>query len=215
MMFALTGRLRGRISRGSATLLYGIYKVILGTTVQWFPQTIQKKASQTQAPNISTARSDTIKYKKKASSKQHHRQKSAEVSDLFCVTWSSATMFSSGFRCTVKASLISLTPSYRTSISTMCCVSPSLNSISKKWQNDKNKQSFNDAYEYSHHINPHHRWITLGSVPFNTLPPILKMPSVYKCPICLLLRYNNRNLLRHYLVISHSGITTDTRQLYH
>lgn len=49
----------------------------------------------------------------------------------YFVTCISATMFSSGFRWTVKASLISLTPSKRTSISTKCCVSPSLNSISK------------------------------------------------------------------------------------
>ena len=42
----------------------------------------------------------------------------------------SATMFSSGFRWTVKASLISLIPSKITSMLTICWVSPSLNSIS-------------------------------------------------------------------------------------
>lgn len=53
------------------------------------------------------------------------------------VTCISATMFSSGFRWTVKASLISLTPSKRTSISTKCCVSPSLNSISENMRHLK------------------------------------------------------------------------------
>lgn len=47
-----------------------------------------------------------------------------------CVTCISATMLSSGFMCTVKASLISLWPSYRISISTKCSFSPSLNSTS-------------------------------------------------------------------------------------
>lgn len=50
-----------------------------------------------------------------------------QIVSLTCV---SATIFSSGFRWTVKASLISLTPSESTSISTICWVSPSLNSIS-------------------------------------------------------------------------------------
>lgn len=46
---------------------------------------------------------------------------------LTCV---SATMYSSGFKWTVKASRISLCPSYRTWTSTTCSVSPSLNSTS-------------------------------------------------------------------------------------
>lgn len=46
------------------------------------------------------------------------------------LTWVSATMFSSGFRWRVKASLISRTPSNSTSTSTTCSLSPSLNSIS-------------------------------------------------------------------------------------
>lgn len=46
------------------------------------------------------------------------------------LTWISATMFSSGFRWRVKASLISRTPSNSTSTSTTCSLSPSLNSIS-------------------------------------------------------------------------------------
>lgn len=46
------------------------------------------------------------------------------------VTCISATMLSSGFMWTVKASRISRSPSYRTSISTECCSSPALNSTS-------------------------------------------------------------------------------------
>ena len=46
------------------------------------------------------------------------------------LTWVSATMFSSGFRCRVKASLISLMPSNSTSTSTTCSLSPCRNSMS-------------------------------------------------------------------------------------
>lgn len=49
---------------------------------------------------------------------------------ILVLTCVSATMFSSGFRWTVKASLISLIPSKITSMLTICWVSPSLNSIS-------------------------------------------------------------------------------------
>lgn len=71
------------------------------------------------------------------------------------VTCISATMFSSGFRWTVKASLISLTPSKRTSISTKCCVSPSLNSISENMRQLK----INPLFVTSCDSRPsHERW---------------------------------------------------------
>lgn len=65
---------------------------------------------------------------------------------IWLFTCVSATIFSSGFKCTVNASRISLTPSYKTSTSTKCSVSPSLNSISKM---NHEKWVMSVKYEYS------------------------------------------------------------------
>lgn len=53
-------------------------------------------------------------------------------------------MFSSGFKWTVKASRISLTPSYKISTSTKCSLSPCLNTISTNESNKKVKKCLVD-----------------------------------------------------------------------